>query len=686
MNTAKALILLACFVIATQAMNFSDAIAWARERNDRALGERKLSAGAYTPSPISWPDKIVYSIVVDRFNNGNLSNDKLNIPPEQKHADENDAPWDLWSWRHGGDIKGITDRLDYLADLGIGSLWITPILQNNGAYHAYCLTDPTMIDPGFGTVDELNTLVREAHKRGIYIILDIVVNHMCDRNTGYTKQPNHDQCPRDLAGGYWMGYRNTQSPNQGELGFSDSFFKPMKNQQYFSRCGADTMEEMQSESDAAVYGDFTGEMFDFDTRNPEFQKLFTELHKYWIAHSDIDGYRMDAAKHVTEDFLSYFSTTIRDYALTVGKTNFFIVGEVAASAEWIGRRLGKQFMNPDNPDQHGNVPLSLVTAVKDLKSTYQKHPIAQYPGLTAIYDFAESGNSRGMLLGSGTTGQYNSYFYSDYYNTIVGQNDYRLSWTLLEIHDWPRFVYSDPTNSQLSILGLGHVLTAPGTPVIYYGQEQGFNGRCAADSAHCGDYNPQVWNVCNSWDDSLKRQDMFIGGPWRLASTLGSMTNNAYIGRIKAVPSPHWTQDPFLDRTNAVFGMARRMARLRNSCSALRNGSMTVTWSEARTGALLGFLRKNNNQQVVVLINTGTDTINLDGMKFYIDRGISPYSGTRFLNAFVPEQVAFTGYVGSDAFLFTNGLSIIPRGVMVFIDWTQIQPFSNDLGIALCKW
>ena len=71
-------------------------------------------------------------------------------------------------------------------------------MKHSGSYHGYCTTDPSKIDPGFGTAELFRKLVMEAHKRGIYVILDIVVNHMCDNDTHYSKQPNHSQCPNDI--------------------------------------------------------------------------------------------------------------------------------------------------------------------------------------------------------------------------------------------------------------------------------------------------------------------------------------------------------------------------------------------------------------------------------------------------------------------------------------------------------
>ncbi len=253
-------------------------------------------------------------------------NDK-NLPPNQSQNQNTNHPYGLPDYRHGGDLQGIIDRLDYIADLGATMLWITPVLKFNGDYHGYCTTDPTMIDPGFGTQDLFRTMVKEAHGRGIYVVMDIVINHLCDRDTSYSKSPDHVNCAAELDAKNWSGEPGG-SIKQGELAFGPNFFPPMKLQNFFNRCGPNSDEEMRGEGPAAVYGDFVEGMLDYDTRNWDFQDIFSLIHQYWIAYADIDGFRLDAAKHVSEDFVAAFSTYARAFAASLGKENFYVVGEV----------------------------------------------------------------------------------------------------------------------------------------------------------------------------------------------------------------------------------------------------------------------------------------------------------------------------------------------------------------------
>jgi hypothetical protein len=251
----------------------NDGILAVRDWATRRLHEAETSFNASRlPSPDTWSAEVVYQIQVDRFNNGDLSNDNLNLPPEQASHQSGD-PEGLPNYRHGGDLKGIIDRLGYLADMRVSTLWITPIFQHNGEYHGYCTTDPTKLDPGFGTPELLRSLVADAHALGMRVVLDVVVNHLCDRNSGYSTPPaNHVQCATDRDALYWSGQAG-ESGNAGNLSFGPGFFPALRSQHFFNRCGPDSTQEMQAQGAPAVFGDFTSQMFDYDTLNQDFQVL-----------------------------------------------------------------------------------------------------------------------------------------------------------------------------------------------------------------------------------------------------------------------------------------------------------------------------------------------------------------------------------------------------------------------------
>ncbi|MBC7659705.1 MAG: hypothetical protein H7249_08345 [Chitinophagaceae bacterium] len=617
-------------------------------------------------SPTFWGKEIVYSIQVDRFNNGDLNNDAASLP----ETDLSQMPGS----RHGGDLRGILDRLDYLSDLGITTLWLTPVFKHTGAYHGYCATDPTQVDPGFGTKEELRSLVTEAHKRNIKVVLDIVVNHLCDLNSSYSTQPQHNRCANDLNLTNWNG-GDASSSAQGMLKMSDTFFPLFRRQEFFNRCGTNSGGDTSGEGPETMFGDFANGMYDYNTKNRDFQALFTDLHKWWIAYADVDGFRLDAAKHVTEDYLAYFSTHVRDYAQKIGKKNFYIVGEVAASPDWSARRIGNMMSDIRNPNTHGNIPASLTYEINDLKPVYTANTTAAFPGMNAVYDFIYSGDSRGYLLGQTNGGAVEWDLTSPNHSVMAAQSDPRLNWIVLEIHDWPRFTREVPTDRWKSKLGLSYLATAQGIPVIYYGMEQGFTGLCEASSFKAGKANSSIQNLCRGSDDAMKRQDMFINGPWRLGSTVPSIQQLASIGPSSAVLSPDWKQDPLLARDHDVYKTSRRFNHLRTSCAPLYQGQTLFRWHANTNLGLLIYSRIDDGKELVVVVNNTSAPLPLP------DVIISDASTQTYRNAVNEVQTA----KASGSSLKLNGLTIEGNTVGVFAPESMLGAWDDDLGARLCK-
>ena len=132
---------------------------WARDLHLQGESEFAQTGWSRQASAEFWGEQIIYQIQVDRFNNGDKSNDLLNIEDRQRQEMPTGDLYGVMDYRHGGDIEGIRQRLSYIKNLGVTSLWITPVFKHNGAYHGYCTTDFTQTDPGFGSKDELRRLV-----------------------------------------------------------------------------------------------------------------------------------------------------------------------------------------------------------------------------------------------------------------------------------------------------------------------------------------------------------------------------------------------------------------------------------------------------------------------------------------------------------------------------------------------
>ncbi|WAA13048.1 alpha-amylase family glycosyl hydrolase [Fervidibacillus halotolerans] len=215
-----------------------------------------------------WRDETIYFILIDRFNNGDESNDY--------HVD----PSDPLAY-HGGDFQGIIDRLDYLKNLGFTALWLTPVFDNSDkGYHGYWIRDFYNTEEHFGTIDDLKRLVEEAHKRDMKIILDFVVNHT---------SPDHP----------WV-----TDPEKKNWFHEKKEIFDWKNQ-----------EQLEN---GWIFG-----LPDLAQENPEVKQYLIDVAKWWITETDIDGYRLDTVKHVPIDFWKDFSKEVKSV-----KEDFYLLGEV----------------------------------------------------------------------------------------------------------------------------------------------------------------------------------------------------------------------------------------------------------------------------------------------------------------------------------------------------------------------
>lgn len=213
-------------------------------------------------------DEVIYSIMVDRFNNGDTSNDyDANINDPLAY--------------HGGDFKGITEKLAYIKEMGFTAIWLTPIFENmEKGYHGYWIKDFYETNEYFGSIEDFKTLVEEAHKLDIKVILDFVVNHV---------GPNHE----------WLS-----DPTKKEWFHENKSISNWNNQ-------------------LEVETGWLYDLPDLDQDNPEVSKYLLDAAKWWIEETDIDGYRLDTVKHVPKEFWTEFSAEVKSV-----KESFFLIGEV----------------------------------------------------------------------------------------------------------------------------------------------------------------------------------------------------------------------------------------------------------------------------------------------------------------------------------------------------------------------
>lgn len=239
-----------------------------------------------------WIDKaIFYQIFPERFANGDKTNDREGV-----------VPWDSMPTRDnffGGDLKGIADHVDHLADLGINAIYMTPIFQSP-SNHKYNTTDYLKIDPEFGTLEDFKDLVKKCHEKGIKVVLDAVFNH-----SGFLFEEFQDVVK-----------------NGENSAFKDWFH----------------IHSFPVSTDPLGYEAFAFEAYmpKLNTGNPEVIAYLSKVARYWIEEADIDGWRLDVANEVDHEFWRIFKKEVR-----AAKKDAYIVGEIWHNAKpWL---LGDQF-------------------------------------------------------------------------------------------------------------------------------------------------------------------------------------------------------------------------------------------------------------------------------------------------------------------------------------------------------
>lgn len=346
---------------------------------------------------------------------------------------------------------------------------------------------------------------------------------------------------------------------------------------------------------------------------------------YWIAFADVDGFRLDAAKHVTEDFIAYFCSRIRNFAASIGKDNFYIIGEVAGPPEWVGSRLGKMFSDERNPNNHGKVPKGLTTRIWSLlndgrtdlsvSTNYLLHNKFPYPGLTAVYDFGHGGTARNLFRNEIPISNLVNFLASSYETTLQGQANPLLNWNVLEIHDWNRFlVFPFDKNFRRGVIGISYLMTSRGIPHIYYGQEQGFNqlGNQERINVDSDEVKEEMLSVFRSSNDALKRQDMFMG-PWRLGSSVPEIDQLSYVGKVKREDEVKNlrgnSEDPFLNRNQELFIETRALIHIRKSCRVLQEGGQYFRYGgfSGEKWGVFAYSRILGGEEIIVIINDSDD-------------------------------------------------------------------------------
>lgn len=452
-----------------------DAFEQARSPQTRrvTIGNKTVDVPTPFPSPADWRDQWIYFLLIDRFNNPQA-------PPKFTPFDGQHGVF------QGGTFDGVREQLEYLQQLGVGAIWLSPVLKNcqynPSTFHGYGIQDFLEIDPRFCSDPaaakvnpqiaeaELQALIDEAHARGIYVIFDIVLNHTGDVFE-YVFDDGHRDAEADFRDQpYTINWRDEngrgradqsdapQNPPRdaaiwpSELRHNDAFRRKGRG----GEAGGDFSSLKELVTGLQAFDQTSGNYF--PVRN-----ALIRAYQYVIAKFDVDGYRIDTLKYIEPDFAQTFGNAMREFAMSIGKKNFFTFGEVYDNEEQITRFIGRN-ANEDG-DQIG------VDAALDFPLFFILPSVAKGMAApsAAVGMFGHRKQvERGVLSSHGEA--------SRYFVTFLDNHDQR-----------DRFYFSSPAQpdrfeDQL-LLGVGCLFALQGIPCLYYGTEQGLHGSGNSDAA-----------------------------------------------------------------------------------------------------------------------------------------------------------------------------------------------------------
>lgn len=355
---------------------------------------------------------VIYLLMPDRFANGDSTNDNVEAQPDKLNRALNNG-------RHGGDLKGIRDHLDYIKELGATAIWCTPVQENNynkATYHGYAISDYYKVDPRLGSNDDYVKLVEESHQKGLKVIMDMVSNHC----------------------GIWAWW-------MADLPFEDWIHQwPVYTQ---TNHKANTIKDTHaSKIDKMLFtnGWFDTSMPDMNQNNPYFWTYFIQNSIWWIENANLDGIRMDTYPYNDRDAMAQWAKAITDeypHFNIMGETWLFNPQDIAF---W-----QKNSVNALNYNSQLPTVMDFILQ-KALTTCFNEHGKPwEDMGMNRLYTTIS-----------------NDYLYADINKLLV----------FAENHDTQRYNYLLNGNLLKFKMAMSFLMTTRGIPQIYYGSEIGMTG------------------------------------------------------------------------------------------------------------------------------------------------------------------------------------------------------------------
>jgi glycosidase len=543
--------------------------------------------GRVFPSPQSWRDQILYFLLPDRFSDGAEAGRPLfdRANPSQHRALQIGAWMAAGTRFQGGTLRGVTSKLPYLHDLGVTTLWVGPVWRQREdleTYHGYAIQHFLDVDPRFGTRQDLRDLIDAAHDRGMYVLLDIIYNHSGNNWFYAAEGAAHSQMPYRYEPPYLVhGWRSATGTSVAQIQSSADGVWPTEFQQatWYTRAGRidrwdpEPWEDPLHDENEFRRGDFY-DLKNLELRNEVLTALL-DVYRYWIALSDCDGFRIDTVKHVPFEASRNFCGGIREYAESIGKENFLLLGEVTGGAPMARNYVDIFGRNLDAVLDIGDPATRIGGVVK---------------GFRPADDFFRQFGGHDDIGSHRVVGRYHVSILDDH--DMIGRSK-------------QRFSAGNQVVTQVAH-AVGLQLTTVGIPCIYYGTEQAFDG---TEARHDAAFEP-LDNGSVPGADRYIRESMF-GGTFGAFGTAGchffDPTHPAYL-RTAAIARVR--QDPAIGRP------------LRRGRQYLRETSTGGAFTVSSPGQLVGWSRILYDREVLVCLNTnGTGA---RGADVTVDASIHP--------------------------------------------------------------
>ena len=502
-------------------------------------------------------------------------------------AHESQDPW----WKHAviyeiyprsfqdsngdgvGDIAGITSRLDYIRDLGIDAIWISPMYPSPLIDFGYDVADYTAIDPLYGTMADFEHLISEGKKRNIRVIMDLVPNHTSDQHPWFKESRSSKTNPKRDWYIWRDGKPNGEPPNNWQSWFGHSAWKldPATNQYY--------------------YHHFYTEQPDLNWRNPEVRKAMYDAMRFWLDRG-VAGFRVDAVSRLFED------PNLHDDPILPGKNAY---GDPNIQHKYT-----------DNlPEVH-----EVLREMRSVVDKYPGNPVliseADEPNIAELTKMYGKHNDEIQLPMDFQIGDVNKLSATEFRklleevdrNAAGGQPNYFFS-----NHDQPRQWdrYGDGVhNDQIAKLMAALLLTTRATPLMYYGEEIGMR---TTTPSRVEDVQDPIGKI--GWPEEKGRDGERTPMQWDTSKNAGFTTSDRPWLPIPA-SAAEYNVEVESRNPDSILSFYKRLLALRRDNPALRNGSYVPV--DRENPFVLAFLRKNAGQEeaVVVVLNMSGEARTID--------------------------------------------------------------------------